>query len=358
MLSKKIAEQILSIGCEYDPPKGGVAQVLCNYKQYVYPQFKFVANSGGCNLFYKLFRLVFAIFRVMYFLIFDRKIRIVHIHTASYNSFKRSAIFVCLTKLFGKKVILHIHGGGFKNYYMTDSKWISSILDKCDVIIALSNTWKQYYHTITACSRILVLENIVPEPVSVKHHTDVNCIHFLFLGLIDKQKGIFDLLDVLCEHRSYLQGKILLHIAGNGNVSKLNEWISKYKLEDLVKYEGWVSGKKKEDLFSKSDIFILPSYIEGLPVSILEAMSYKMPILSTTVGAIPELVIDGENGFLFHPGDKKALFSLIIRFTEDKSLFSNMGDNAFKVVASYFPKNVAYKLDQIYKSVLNIDEPR
>lgn len=251
-----------------------------------------------------------------------------------------------------------MHSGGFKNYYLTDSKWISSILNKCDAIITLSDTWQQYYQSITLCAHIFVLENIVPKPVLKKHHANANCIHLLFLGLIDKQKGVFDLLDVLCENRSRLQGKIFLHIAGNGNVNELNKRISKCKLENLIKYEGWVSGKEKEDLFLSSDVFILPSYIEGLPVSILEAMSYGLPILSTTVGAIPELVNDAENGFLFHPGDKETMFSLIIRFVENKSLLKVMGINAFKSVAPYFPENVSCKLNQIYKSVLNMNEHR
>ena len=79
----------------------------------------------------------------------DRKIKIVHIHTASYNSFKRSAWYVSLANFMRKKVLLHIHGGGFKEYYATNPQWISSVLNKCDGIITLSESWKEFFQGVT-----------------------------------------------------------------------------------------------------------------------------------------------------------------------------------------------------------------
>mgnify|MGYP006982445944 CR=1 FL=1 len=94
MLSKEISSRVLSIGCSYKHPKGGVAQVMKNYEDYIYPEFKCVVNSGGNNKIEKLLRAIGGWLEMLVKLLFDRQIKIVHIHTASYNSFKRSAIFL------------------------------------------------------------------------------------------------------------------------------------------------------------------------------------------------------------------------------------------------------------------------
>lgn len=352
MLSKEISDKILTIGCEYRRPKGGVAQVLYNYKHYVFPQFKCITNSGGKNKWYKLFKAVSSLLYTYFILIFDKNIQIVHIHTASYNSFKRSAWFVQTAKLFKKKVILHIHGGGFKEYYATNPKWITTILNKCDSIITLSESWKQFYHSITSCTHIYVVENIIAPPTQNKYIIQKDRkLHLLFLGQIVREKGIFDLLEVLHENIEIFRGEIVLHIAGNGQINKLNALIKEWRLEDIVKYEGFVSGTKKENLLYRADAFILPSYIEGLPVSILEAMSYGKPILATSVGGVPEIVKQDINGILFQPRDKKAILKAIIQIMSDEDKKKKMGEESLRLVIPYFPVNVESQLREVYNNV-------
>ena len=353
MLSEDISNKVLTVGCAYKYPKGGVAQVISNYSHYVFPVFKCVVNSGGNNKFYKLIRAIIALFQICLKLTFDQKIKIIHIHTASYNSFKRSAWFVYIGRLFRKKIVLHIHGGGFKEYYYTNPKWITSVLDKCDAIVVLSKSWKSFFEKISICSNIFIVENIIEHPV----HTFVRDwqkkkINMLFLGLISEAKGIFDLLNVLSENAKMFHDKILLHIGGNGKVQELNEYVERYGLKDMVVYEGWVSGEKKVNLFQQADIFVLPSYTEGLPVSILEAMSYRLPILSTPVGGIPEVVKEGVNGILIQPGDTDALYHALLRLISDIELRENMGMESYRKVQSYFPEEVNRSLEKLYTYLL------
>ena len=94
MLTKNRSEAILSVGCEYKNPKGGVAQVMKNYEEYIFPEFKCVVNSGGNNKVEKLFKALFGWLEMLFKLTFNKKIKIVHIHTASYNSFKLSLIHI------------------------------------------------------------------------------------------------------------------------------------------------------------------------------------------------------------------------------------------------------------------------
>lgn len=343
------SDNILTIGCDYQQPKGGVAQVMSNYNNYLFPQFKCVVNSGGNSKLAKLFKAVFGWIEMLVRLTFDRHIKIVHIHTASYNSFKRSAWFVKTARLFGKRIILHIHGGGFKEYYATNPEWITSVLDQCNCIITLSYSWKAYFSSITKCPMIEVVENIISPPEILPRTDKQGKTHFLFLGLITQQKGIFDLLDVLAEHKDQLKDKIVLHIGGNGEVDKLNRLISDNRLEDFVKYEGWASGAKKTALFNLADAFILPSYTEGLPVSILEAMSYGLTILATPVGGIPE-VVDHRIGYLFEPGNTSEIFNSITAYLNNPSCNKEYITDFAK---QFLPDAVSKSLNKIYNCLLS-----
>ena len=354
MLDSYISERVLSIGCSYSLPKGGIAQIIDSYSKYIFSDFRYVVNSTSGNKFNKFYTAVVSILKVVGILTVDDKIKIVHIHTASYNSFKRSVIFMRLAKLFKKKVILHIHGGGFKDYYATNSAWITSILNRCDIIIALSNSWKQYFQSITNHPAIFVVENIVPFPVRIteeKNWKDGKC-HLLFLGLIAKEKGIFDLIEVLHERANIFEDKVVLHIGGRGQTDLLNKRIKEYRLEDCVRYEGFITGYMKDRLLHDVDVFILPSYTEGLPVSILEAMSYGKPILTTPVGGIPEIVKQDINGFLFQPGDKKEISKAIEQIMNSVEKKKCMGKRSFQMVQPFFPSHVELQLKKIYEWLL------
>lgn len=351
MISDELSDQVLILGCDYHPPKGGVAQVMYNYERYIYPKFKCIINSGGTNKVVKLMRAIVAFIKMIYCLCVDHKIQIVHIHTASYNSFRRSSLFVKLAKVFDKKVIIHIHGGGFKEYYKTSPSWISEILNKADIIIVLSVSWKIFFESITKGPKVCVVENIVAKPNLIKKKYNDQKLHLLFLGLVDDQKGIFDLLDVIHEHVREWKSKLTLHIGGNGQIQRLENLIKKYGLKEIVSYEGFVSGEKKKELLSSCDALILPSYTEGLPVSILEAMSYGKAVFSTPVGGIPEVIYQNDNGLLFSPGDKNAMYEIIEQSLNNRDSIINMGRNSLLHITPYLPENVCKKLESIYMSL-------
>lgn len=348
-LGKDIAKKILTIGCECNPPKGGIAQVLYNYQMFVFPTFKFVANSGGGGKIAKIWQLTKSVFAVMVKLRKDGEIQIVHIHTSSYIGFNRSKIFIKIAKAFGKKVVLHIHGGSFREFYQTSSASISKTLDACDCIIALSESWKAFFCKVTE-TKVCIVDNIIPQPQRVLGIKNDDRFHLLFLGLITEQKGIYDLVDVIKEIRHDLKDKFCLHIGGNGETERLQEMIDENDLSGLVNFEGWVSGEKKKELFSLADAYILPSYIEGLPISILEAMSFGLPILSTPVGGIPE-VVDETNGILFTPGDKKKMADAIKSIVNNPQIGKSMGNASREKAVRYYPDNVASELIEIYNGI-------
>ena len=99
MITKEIADSILTIGCEYRSPKGGIAQVIDSYSKYVFATFLFSANSAGKSKMCKFIKCISAFIEVFSRLIIQRRIKIVHIHTASRNSFRRSILFIRLAKM-------------------------------------------------------------------------------------------------------------------------------------------------------------------------------------------------------------------------------------------------------------------
>lgn len=350
MLSTEISEKVLTIGCAYKHPKGGVAQVLYSYGAYLFNPFHFIVTTRRGGKLKKLFCLFIAV-PLFVLRCLSSQIKIVHVHGASYNSFYRKRIFIDIAKQLGKKVVYHIHGGGFADFYRTHITDVAPVLKKVDAVIALSDSWKSFFENEVGCKRVAVVPNIIPfHNVVCKESNDfVEC---LFLGAVNKNKGIYDMLDVLNMYQEDFRGKLVLHIGGLGEQDKVLNIIHKYGLTDIVCYEGFVDGPRKNELLSSVDFFVLPSYIEGLPISILEAMSYGLPILSTSIGGIPEIVEDGQNGFLITPGDKDSLYHAMLQLMSDLKLCRRMGTISYQKVQPHFPNSVSNVLEMLYKELL------
>ena len=120
----------------------------------------------------------------------------------------------------------------------------------------------------------------------------------------------------------------------------------------MAQFVGWISGPQKHQLLSESDLYILPSYNEGLPLSILEAMSYRLPVISTPVGGTAEAVQEGVNGFLVPPGDKAALHDRLLRFIAQPDLIVTMGNASGQIIRQYQPETIFPKLQTLYESLL------
>lgn len=346
-----LSQKVLFVGCAYNPPRGGVAQVLYNYRKYIFNPFNIVVDSASGSRLYKAFIFFTALLQLCIKLIFG-KYKIVHIHTSSYNSFKRSSYWVRIVKFLKKKVVIHIHGGAFKDYYETNPGWISSVLNKVDHIICLTDSWKEFYSQITHDVQISVVENVISPPqIKVMDKGEDTSIHALFLGLITENKGIFDLLEVISDNSTLLRGKLVLHIGGNGQIEQLLKVIQDNSIEDIVKYEGWVSGDQKNDLMNLCDVFILPSYAEGLPVSIMEALSYGQYVIASNVGGIPE-ILPTQFGILIEAGNKldiKAAIDYVISHKEE-CLKDKAKRQSYTV--QYYPHSISAKLRTLYDSLL------
>ena len=355
MISTEIARQVLTIGPVHVPPKGGIAQIIYNYSREVFPSgcFRYISNSCEGNKVKKTYILISALIQCFFVLLFCRSIRIVHIHTASRFSFKRSSWFIRMAKVFGKKVILHIHGGAFKKYYSSDCDFIERILGRCDWVVVLSKAWEEWFKSTVEVKNVMVVPNVIPLPESHSKPDNDGIFHLLFLGYIAEGKGIYDIIESISTNRSKLQKRFLFHVAGNGRVAEFKSRVEEMNLHDLVCYEGWVDSNAKHKLLCQCDALALPSYFEGLPISLLEAMAYHRPVLTTPVGGIPSIVEDGVNGLMVQPGDCKALGESILYMVEHKEEMQAMGEASLEKVKPYLPDSVSLILEKLYRSLIN-----
>jgi glycosyltransferase involved in cell wall biosynthesis len=146
--------------------------------------------------------------------------------------------------------------------------------------------------------------------------------------MLCEQKGVLDLIKAF----RGLSPDVVLSIAGgeveSGFVNRINTLIDSAGVTDRVRLLGPVSGDEKTRLFADNDIFVLPSYVEALPMSLLEAMAYGMTIVATDVGAIPTAVTDGEEAILFRPGDVPALTRALQELISNPVRREQMGSSA------------------------------
>lgn len=358
IISKSLSRKVVMTGVEYrNNHPGGISAVVQYWSKYIeklqfYPAFK-----EGTKI-VKLFVFGSSYIRLFFRLLLDKQVKLVHVHTAAGSDFKRSAMIVELAKKFGKKVVLHSHASQFKVYYsdVDDStkQWIVNILCKADVLIALSESWKEWFTEIGVNpDRITILHNITAYPqIKNTNRKAINPVRFLFMGEIGQRKGVFDVIRVLTNHRQELEGKIELCIGGNKNEEQLFSAIKEGGLEKMVRFEGFATGDKKIELLNWADVYILPSFNEGLPISILEAMSYSMPVISTSVGGIPE-VVNNENGMLVTPGNDEEIYNAIKFYADHLEQIEMQGKVSYKKVETYLPDYVLNHLKHIYESLAN-----
>ena len=338
---------ILFIG----PDSGGGMTAVIRSCCAMFPQARMVGSFRGGSRWHKVLDAAKGMMEMRRLLHKHPEISVVHIHTASNASFRRKMFFARKARKMGRKVVMHVHGGGFREFFATDPAGITQALNSVDHLVVLSDIWADFFKANGVTSPISVIPNPVADPQPVKVESDGK-IHFLFLGLLTAEKGLYDLLEAIECNENCRSGKYIFHIGGNGpEQDRLQQLIREKGLENAVILEGWVDGAKKARLLSQADVLLLPSHTEAMPISILEAMSYGKPVIATPVGSVPTVVESGRNGLLVPVGDPKALAEAIDAFGNDAALRRRMGAQSLEMVKPYNLESIAQKLRQLYESL-------
>lgn len=355
LMSKKDGK-IRILMCSSDRrEKGGMNSVIDQLMDHDWGdgyEFSYLATHITGNPIKKILFFIKAYIKLKQ-LIRKNKFDIIHIHMSYKGSFYRKYYVSKVCKKHNKKVIIHLHGSEFKNFYKKGDekrkKQIKELFSSVDTTIVLGKDWEQFISQIAPDANITIINNAISLPAFEKKVSNNQRI-FLFLGALIKRKGVIDLLTAAknMREKGFINFKIL--IAGSGEEENfLKEFVKKNQMMGCIKFLGWITNDQKPDLFRNADVLVLPSYNEGLPVAILEAMSYGLPIISTNVGSIAEAVCENENGFLFNPGDVDSLERALITMSTNNEFWKAASLMSRKICEANFSDVIFFdKIKDIY----------
>lgn len=283
-----------------------------------------------------------------------RGVDVVHIHFASGASSRRKMMIARLAALHGVPVILHCHGGGYRRYWARISSFerglIRRMLERAQHIVVLGADWRDFYASIGAPrERIEILPNPVAVPKRVPERMHSGRVRLVHLASLSRDKGSFDLLEALNRLPQQIKDQVHLVAAGTGAVAELRTAALRLGLQEIVEVRNWIEADERDRLLASSDVFVLPSYYEGLPMSLLEAMAWGLATICTPIGSIPEYIEDGVNGLLVRPGAVEELAEKIERLVQDGNLRAQLGRRARATAEPLDVVAYAQRVSKLYR---------
>lgn len=297
--------------------------------------------------------------RIVRFLVAIRggTFQLCHINLSTGGSALRKVIYAALCRVFGMPYVIHLHGGLYREFYTSLSgpfqTTVRNLFLKAERVIVLGTVWRDFVTSEIGVhpERTVILPNAVSGPADCRARPTSKAPHLLFLGKIGPAKGTPELLEALADPK--LQAlDWTATLAGDGAVEPLRQAVVDAGLGARIKVPGWVDPDEVITLLARSQILVLPSHAENLPLSMLEGMAYGLCPVVTPVGAIRDVIRDGENGLLIPVNDPKALACALTRLIKDTSLRARLATNARRdFEANYDIRTYQEKLDAIYLDV-------
>ena len=296
-----------------------------------------------------------------------RKPDLVHVKVASRGSFARKVLVGVLCRLRGVPVLVHVHGGGFDRFVAESSPPVQRLahwlLESTPQVLSLSERWAERLRPLFPRARIDVLTN----PVEVERFAGLARARFaaqddgapaegppevLFLGDLVERKGVYDLVAAWSEVARAIPGARLA-LCGPGEIDRVREAARAAGVHGLVETPGYVGFEDKRRRLGAAALFVLPSYVEGVPISLLEAMAAGLPSVVTPVGGVLDAVGERVEALVVEPGDRPALARAVIEVLASPALAGALGRAAYRRVAAFDVAAYAVRLDDVYRAVLH-----
>lgn len=290
----------------------------------------------------------------------QQKPSIVHICGVSFGPFWERALYIFFCKLFEKKIFLH-YLGAFDQFYEPSTKiekmLIKATLRQVDKIAFLSQRVKNIAMEFIPNEKLSVIPSSVKygefqKNVKMLFREQNEDINILFMGGADPlRKGILDVIKTIPIVTSE-NDNVRFLFTGGETVKIYLEKLLSTNMGKYVRFLGWIDERDKLALYKSADILVLPSYNEGLPYVIIEALAVGLPVIATNVGGIPEVIEEGVNGFLIQPGDFHALAKNIINLSNNEKLRKRISqENKEKAKSNYSLNTVLNQIKEIYDGI-------
>jgi glycosyltransferase involved in cell wall biosynthesis len=278
---------------------------------------------------------------------------LVHVQTASRASFWRKSVVCLLARAAGRPYLVHVHGGEFMKFYQEESRpltqrWIRHTLTRAALVIALSEQWRERLLAIAPTARVEVLPNGVLLP-DLQGARGPRKPTLLFVGDLIRAKGLLDLIRAFGRIAPRFPDLELV-CAGGKPSPEMTRPVAELGLQQRVRFPGWLGPERLRAELGRATLFALPSYAEGMPMALLEAMSWGLPVIATPVGGVPQVVTDGVNGLLVAPGDIDGLAAALARLLSEPALRGSLGAAARRTIATRFSLETALdRLGELYR---------
>ena len=244
-----------------------------------------------------------------------------HVHAAAGRTFWREALFMALAAAARCPFILHLHGGGFERFHEAVGPAgrcaLRFFLESAACVAVPCESLRTWVRGVARRAQVVCVPTPVAAMQALPEGRQAGLV--LFLGRLEAAGGVFDLLEAVSGLRTAVPDVRLL-CAGDGDRDAVARHARRLGIGDAVKFTGWVGPSGKRALLESAAVLALPSYDAALPAALLEAMAAGMPVIASRVGGIPEVVVDGVNGFLCAPGDLATLQRLLRRLLIDRAL--------------------------------------
>lgn len=313
--------------------QGGIDRVMAGLKEELGRsdatglRVRFAATRGAGHIALSPFYLASFLLR-MIALRAAGKLDLVHINLSSRGSTYRKLQIARLCRWLGIPYVLHLHSGGYPTFWKNDggflNRRITEMFEGAARIMVLGQTWRRFVagRVPDAADRIVIVPNAAARPTH-DHVGGGDSVHILYLGRLSDAKGVPQLGDALHRMRDIPGWRATL--AGDGDIAAARAKAAELGIADRVDLPGWVDGDRVARLIATADILVLPSFVENLPLSIIEGMASGLAVVATPVGAVEDIVRDGETGLLVQPGDVDGLTAALTRLVADDELRQRLG---------------------------------
>jgi glycosyltransferase involved in cell wall biosynthesis len=307
------------IACPWTGKGGGMFRVadylLQAQKRDVPPEaaeLRALDTRGGAGAVYSLWILAKALVRIARGRATGRLAGI-HVNMAERLSVFRKGAVIVVSRALGIPVVLHLHAAQLHHFYprlpkplQAMTRWVFSLPTSCVVLGTTAQRFVVDQLRVPA-SRVEIVINGVPSPTVPRRIGKEDALkRLLFVGNLSERKGVTDLLQAL-SHPGFANLRFELVLAGGGDIASYQAKASELGIEKVVRFAGWSEQKEVAALMAQADVLVLPSYDEGLPLVILEALANGVAVVCTPVGEIPSALRDGVTACFVQPGDVKGL---------------------------------------------------
>ncbi len=314
------------------------------------------------SFFHRLIKAIKRIFLLVYKLI-SRRPDAALIFASDGASALEKGLMIVLCRIFQTKAIIFPRAG--KLIQQTDTNIIFRLIIKfmfkqASLFLCQGPKWKDYAlkNLQVEPSRVSIINNWTASESLLKIGSDrqfniTDSPRILFVGWLEDFKGVFELLSATKKILDNKPNLIMTYVGDGSAMKKIKQTVDDNKLQDSIKCLGWKSGQELNDCYRDNNIFVLPSWSEGLPNSVIEAMSAGLTVITTKVGTIPEVFTHNENLILIDPKCEEQIFNSIKNIIDDNNLRIRLAKNGHIFAKQHFSsEKVLSNLSQTIEEII------